>query len=263
MPKVLIVTEASRGTADSLVIDSMVSALKRAIPATMHTQVTAINQLQLLGSMDLELVGNECQDEQVICALTLNLPDTLSFPARSTYKACQDVSGLRQILMEKFEISSANGCFWLPVVLTAKGPLYGEAIALQERKVRAEETSARNFVREGTSARNFVREGLLESLPLDVRSFYQPCHFPDAIRQKLYHLGYCLMLLLEAPPATYLVQFTVQESIVYFDRLWPFPAAPALASIGVQKPDLFTCHWCCLSGQPVLDLTIMPTVTPT
>jgi len=262
MPKVLILTELSQGAADLLLTDCMVSALKRAIPTTTPTQVTAVNRLQLSG-----IVDNASQDEQVICALTLNLPDTLTLPAHATYQACKDVAGLRQLLMEKFDIASADGCFWLPVVLTAKGPLYGEVIALQKRKVRSEFSSDRNFVRERkvqaevSSDWNFVREGLLEDSPLSIKSFYQPHYFPDAIRQKLYHLGYCLMRLLAAPPATYLVQFAVRESVIYFDRLWPFPAAPAIASIGVQEPDLFMCHWCCLSGQAVLDLTIMSTVT--
>jgi hypothetical protein len=48
------------------------------------------------------------------------------------------------------------------------------------------------------------------------------------------------------------------ETEVIFDRLWPFPASPAIASIQTQQPDLFACHWHCLVGEPIMDLTILP-----
>jgi hypothetical protein len=49
----------------------------------------------------------------------------------------------------------------------------------------------------------------------------------------------------------------VQAGDVVFDRLLPFPGEPALASLGVQQPDLFAAHWQCLRGQPLLDLQIL------
>ncbi|XWK89117.1 MAG: hypothetical protein U7127_03345 [Phormidium sp.] len=31
----------------------------------------------------------------------------------------------------------------------------------------------------------------------------------------------------------------------------------ALRKAIAQTPDLFTCHWCCLTNQPIIDLTIL------
>lgn len=115
------------------------------------------------------------------------------------------------------------GDLYLPVVLTAKGPLYGEVISEGEATSR----------------------------------YQQPVDLPDNQRQPLYHLAYQLLQSLSALPAVYLLQFGYNEQNLVCDRLWPFPGVPAIASIGVQEPDLFTCHWHCLTGQPILDLTII------
>ncbi len=252
MPKVVIVVEASgQGIAASSTTVRMVSALKQAMPAAMPVEVIASNKLQQPDSFDLgsapmwarppggssESTLPQAQDvvieEVLLCPLTLNLPDTLPFPAQMVYQACRDVLGLRQRLVQQLNIATADGCFWLPVVLTPKGPLYSEVIALSGEKMS-------------------------EDLSLCSLGYYQPCHFSDASKQQLYQLGHCLLQLLSAPPATYLVQFGMQDSDLCFDRLWPFPAAPAIASLGVQEPDLFTCHWYCITGRSVLDLTIVP-----
>ncbi len=219
MFKVLIVVEAAQGDIDLRTMRCMVSALKQVIPAAASVQTIAANNLKQVDA------------DTLLCPLTLNLPDVV-FPAQSIYQACRDVFGLRQRLVEQFNISVADGCFWLPVVLTSKGPLYGEVIALSEEKQ-------------------------LQELSCDL-SHFQPCHFSDFTRQQLYRLGYKVLRALSAPPSTYLVQFTVQDSQVCFDRLWPFPAAPAIASLGVQEPDLFTCHWRCLTGQAIIDLNLIP-----
>ncbi|NJK60110.1 MAG: hypothetical protein HC918_07560, partial [Oscillatoriales cyanobacterium SM2_1_8] len=70
----------------------------------------------------------------------------------------------------------------------------------------------------------------------------------DRQRQPLYRAAFLLLDNLAAPPGVYLMQITVEP--LQFDRLLPFPDRPAVASIGVQDPDLFTCHWHCLTGQP-------------
>jgi hypothetical protein len=85
-------------------------------------------------------------------------------------------------------------------------------------------------------------------------SYQQPVEFPDNKRQSLYGLGYQLLESISAQPAVYLIQFGFQDETLIFDRVWPFPAAPALASIGVQTPNLYACHWQCLSQQPIWDL---------
>lgn len=247
MTKVLIIVEASgEGVADSPTTVCMVSALKQAITTSAEppvpVQVVASNTLEHTGSADLE---SDPSKDILLCPLTLNLPDSLPFQSMVVYKACRDVPGLRLRLAQQLQIATAptrdfaisDQCFWLPVVLTAKGPLYGEVIGL------AGEASGKKIP---------------EDLSLCDLSYYQPFHLSDSRRQRLYQVARCLMQLLSAPPATYLVQFAFQDSDICFDRLWPFPAAPAIASLGVQEPNLFTCHWYCLTGLPVLDLLIPP-----
>jgi hypothetical protein len=111
---------------------------------------------------------------------------------------------------------------WLPVMWTAKGPLYGEAI---HRTPNAP----------------------------------YPHHLNDAQRQPLYALAYQLLSHYQAMPAVYLVGFrVVGEEEIQFDRVLPFPNGAAIASLGRQTPDLLTCHWLCLSGQPLRDVTVLP-----
>ena len=218
---------------------AMVSALKSAIvasnnpPATVEI-VTATSQV---GKYSWLQIGQP--DDLIVCPLTLNLPDLpddLPLPSSGVIAACRDVNGLRQYLAHKLQVAVGDGCFWLPVVLTAKGPLYGEAIGLTDAA---------------------VDQKLPEDLSLFEFRYYQPHHLSDVVRQSLYQMAHQLLQLLSAPPATYLVQFGLRNYQIWFDRLLPFPAAPALASVGVQKPDLFACHWYCLRGLPVHDLQIL------
>lgn len=163
-------------------------------------------------------------DGRLLCPLSLDMPESLSFAQQSLFLACRDVMTLRQQVEDKFQSATGAGEFWLPIVLTAKGPLYAEAIAT-------------------------------DSTPI---GYLQPFHLHDRWRQPLYSLGHRLLKFLSATPATYLMQFGFCEDAIVFDRLFPFPAAPAVASLKVQSPDLFTCHWHCLNRIPLLDLTIAP-----
>jgi hypothetical protein len=149
---------------------------------------------------------------------------TLETSRESIHQACDDVPGLRQWVEEKLQVVTGDFDLWLPVVLTAKGPLYGEVI------------------------------GLDASSP---HGYRQPVDLSDQQRQPLYRLGFDLLHHLQAPPAVYLIQFGFAQEKIGFDRLFPFPAAPAVASLGVQEPDLFTCHWYCLTGKPIRDLLIL------
>jgi hypothetical protein len=160
------------------------------------------------------------QPGDLLCPLTLNLPDSLFWNGQAIYQVCRDVEGLRDRVQQRFEVPIAPGDFWLPIVLTAKGALYGEAIC-----------------REGSS-------------------YHQPLHLPDRHRQLLYRLAHRLLKELNAPPSVYLLQFGWTEGKMGFDRLFPFPAAAAIASLDVQTPNLFACHWQCLIHQPILDLQI-------
>jgi hypothetical protein len=65
---------------------------------------------------------------------------------------------------------------------------------------------------------------------VDTDSYRQPIHLNDVDRQPLYQFGYQLLSQLDAPPATYLVQFSHQKQAVVFDRLLPFPALSCLSS---------------------------------
>lgn len=287
MYKVLIVVEASgEGIANSPTTGRMVSALKSAIAqsacdfplgTSIPTSVNSGGNDQLDALVTVSVVGannsgvdlekwEDCERDDnppqflerssshsdntwaqdwaskdvLLCPLTLNLPVTLPFPrVEAVYQACRDVSDLRQRVAQQLGCAIADGCFWLPVVLTAKGPLYGEVIGLEGKAVGAQ---------------------LPEDLSSCNSSYYQPFHLSDARRQRIYHVGHQVLQLLSAPPATYLVQFGFQDTDIYFDRLWPFPAAPAIASLGVQQPDLFACHWYCLTSLPIFDLTIIPPV---
>ncbi len=164
----------------------------------------------------------------ILCPLTL-VPD-VSFPRQQLYNACRDVAGLRQrVSAEGYSVGEGN--LWIPLVLTAKGPLYGEAIG---------------------------QDPLTGPSGSIGQSFQQPVYLSDAQRQPLYRLGRWLLTALTAPPAVYLLQAACQGDRITFDRLWPFPAAPALASQGRQSPDLFVCHWRCLIEKPVRDLQIRP-----
>ena len=163
------------------------------------------------------------------CPLTIELPPQFEFPQAQLFKIFRDIKSTRQWVEEKLEFRTGNkiktvwhGNYWLPIVLTAKGPMYGEVIG----------------------------EGQLPN------SYEQPVDFPDDKRQPLYNLGYQILDSMAAKPGVYLLQFGFRDEVLVFDRVWPFPAAPGLASIGIQKPDLYTCHWQCLTQQPIRDLVI-------
>lgn len=238
---------ATNGTANGL--EQMISALKQAIltdsastfastetppDSTIAIQVVTTEQLNLPES---NFLGD--RSKALICPLTLNLPPSLAFAEAALYRTCQDVAGLRDRVEQTLPFKAGAGNFWLPIVLTVKGPLYAEVIT------RSQSTP---FPDPSTESHIYT----------------QPLHLSDALRQPLYQLAHQLLKSLAATPAVYLMQFGIQESAdagqtVCFDRLFPFPAVPSIASLGVQMPDLFTCHWRCITGQPILDLIIRAT----
>ncbi|MBE9177073.1 hypothetical protein IQ268_00600 [Oculatella sp. LEGE 06141] len=190
-------------------------------------QVDAVNVIsaQALAA----LPASRWEPEGVLCPLTLELPEHLPFPYRAIYQACRDITSLRRRVADSLGYATGTGCLWLPLVLTRKGPLYGEVIAVQHDPDKTE---------------------------LYPSGYYQPVHLPDRWRQPLYRLGQWLSRSLKLLPSVYLVQFGFEGEAVCFDRLLPFPAEPAIASLGIQTPDLFTCYWRCLAHQPILDLVI-------
>jgi hypothetical protein len=156
-------------------------------------------------------------DYDVLCPLTLKLPPELKFWGSNVFAACQDLEALRGAVQAMgYKIGGLQ--FWLPIVHTMKGPLYAEAITHPHHQ--------------------------------------QPLDLSDLQRQPLYRLGFQLLDYLQAPPSVYLIGCGYQDGELVFDRLLPFPTTAALASIKVQQPNLFVCHWRCLTGQPILDLLI-------
>ena len=220
------VNEAGKIVGASPATERMVTALSRAI-ATYSDELMNV-EVVAAAALWSNSVNLNIKDHVIYCPLTIQLPDSFGFPAKPIYQACKDIEGRRRWVSQRLKYrtgldNSWLGDHWLPVVLTAKGPIYGEVIG----------------------------EGAIPN------SYEQPVDLADEKRQLLYYLAYELLQSISATPAVYLLQFTLREQDIVFDRLWPFPAAPAIASFNVQQPDLFTCHWHCLINQPILDLTIM------
>lgn len=165
--------------------------------------------------------------DALILPLTMNLPNECVGITSTIYALCRDVAEMRQRVTQLGYLTG-QGDYWLPIVLTAKGPLFGEVVG-PEPAATSEATPP---------------------------TYYQPIHLADRQRQPLYHLGQQLLQSLSAPPATYMLQFGWQEQRPRFDRLWPFPIKPALASLAQQSPDLLVCHWRCCLGLPITDLLI-------
>ncbi|MEG4270959.1 MULTISPECIES: hypothetical protein [unclassified Microcoleus] len=188
-------------------------------------QSDPLTEVNICGVSELDS-GAIAPGGAIFCPLTLNVPENLVFPAQDVFRFCSNVSAARDRVSQELQVPVGEGNFWLPVVLTAKGPLYAEAIGGEPSK----------------------QSGKL--------SYSQPVHLSDVWRQQLYELAYRLLNLLNAPPATYLMQFGFVGERICFDRLLPFPAAPAIASVGVQVPDLFVCHWYCLTNKPIYDIEI-------
>lgn len=222
MPDVLIVVDGPSATTTQ-----MVSALKHSILSERESATETIG-VDVIASFELRADDAKLGD-RLLCPLTLDLPETFSFAAQALYTKCRNTDALRQQL-GRWQYATGVGNFWLPIVLTAKGALYAEVIGVK------------------------VNTALTMQSPEP--SYEQPIHLSDVQRQPLYALGQRLMRSLNAPPAVYLMQFGWQDDAICFDRLLPFPAAPAIASLNAQAPDLFACHWSCLTGKPITDLAI-------
>lgn len=223
MPEVFIITDPADSSVHSSEAPSIAIEMKKAILDAGSSDVSAT----VLRTTELDsFKGKISQDgaTKLLCPLTLTLPAWLPVPNPAIYTTCSDINGLRQTVSQH-NYQVGDGASWLPIVWTAKGSLYGEAIAQID----------------GMAA----------------PSYQQPLHLVDSQRQPLYRLGQTLLSQLKALPGVYLLQFGVRDHEVWFDRLIPFPGTPAIASLGVQTPDLFLCHWLCLAHRPILDLKIV------
>ncbi|MDX2241344.1 MAG: hypothetical protein NW224_11720 [Leptolyngbyaceae cyanobacterium bins.302] len=227
MPDVLIIAPVPEIPSRSPLASSLLLEMKRAILSRSEASSSdpaLADRVDICLASELELRSQEIyeMDDLILCPLTLNLPEWLAFPGKETFSACANIQAMRARVAE-WQFPIGDGTHWLPIVLTAKGALFGEVIT----------------------------QAAQETL-----SYRQPLHLVDAQRQPLYQLGQQLVRSLSASPGVYLMQFGLQENRVWFDRLIPFPDLPAIASVGVQTPDLFQCHWLCLTHQPIRDLQI-------
>ena len=230
MDKILIIVNAEVNTQGKLisaspVTERMVAAIRRGI-ATYSSEPVAI---EVVSAGSLWSKGTKLGTEEsrtIYCPLTIQLPDYFDFPAKDIFSACKDLTGRRHWVERNLGYKTSFGDhwlghLWLPVILTKKGLLYAEVIG----------------------------EGAMPN------SYEQPVILSSRHRQSLHHLARNLLDSLSAIPSVYLVQFSLYNNEIVFDRLWPFPAAPALASLRSQDPDLFTCHWQCLIDRPIAEVT--------
>lgn len=232
MEKVVIiinaeVSEKGKLLSASPVTQKMVEALQSSIAksSTSSLEVEIVSAATLWSKHSRNI--KKSRDEKAIyCPLTIQLPDYFDFPQKKIYSACKDINARRRWVEKNlgFKTSVGDswlGHLWLPIVLTER-PIFAEIIG----------------------------EG---SMP---NSYEQPAIIPNRQRKSLHNLAGELLDSLDAPPATYLLQFSLHNGEIVFDRLWPFPAAPALITLKTQKPDLFTCHWHCLTQQPIPDINV-------
>lgn len=232
MEKVVIiinaeVSEQGKLISASPVTQKMVEALQRSIakysPPSMVVEIVSAATLWSRNSRNSK---KRKDTEAIYCPLTIQLPEYFDFPQKKIYSACKDINSRRRWVEKNlgFKTSVGDswlGHLWLPIILTDK-PVFAEIIG----------------------------EG---SMP---NSYEQPVTIPNRQRKSLHSLASQLLDSLDAPSATYLLQFSLYNGEIVFDRLWPFPAAPALITLKTQQPDLFTCHWHCLTKQPILDISV-------
>jgi hypothetical protein len=236
MKKVLIivnaeVNEQGKTISGSPVTEKMVAALKQGIATNSQPVGIEVVAAGNLWSKSNKPANDD--SELIYCPLTIQLPDYFEFPGKKIYSACRDLVGRRRWVENNLGYKTSVGDswlghLWLPIVLNNQTPLYGEVIG----------------------------EGAIPN------SYEQPIDLSNRLRKSLYHLANQLLKSLSAPSAVYLIQFSIHNSEIIFDRLWPFPAAPALASLRNQYPDLYTCHWYCLTKQPLLELAISGEIMP-
>ncbi len=143
--------------------------------------------------------------------LTLNIPPSFQFWGQSIWQTCREIDRLRHLAATTTGVTVGDGArLWLPIIWTVTDPIYGEAIELSE---------------DGN---------------------YRTISIVDRDLCSLEQFSSKLLIEISAPPAVYLIQLKLAATGIVFDRLFPFPAPPALASMG-REPDLFECYWRCIS----------------
>jgi hypothetical protein len=190
------------------------SASQRLGVAMLRSIGEVIESVEFVTVADLPAVASA---KAIYCPMTLAVPPAFEFWGRSIGQTCQQIDRLRDLVATTIGVKVGDGGnLWLPIIWTAGDPIYGEVIGKSEGD-----------------------------------DYRQPIHIDEIDCRSISHFGEKLLTQLKAPPATYLVQFSQTDTGIMFDRLFPFPAIPALASVGVQHPDLFACHWRCINNQSI------------
>ena len=228
MSKVIIIVNAQveegKISATSPVAERMALALSKSITNSHHSY-------KIISGADLwskSIYLSERSSDLIYCPLTIKLPDWFKFPAQNIYNACRDLNKRRRWVKQFFGYQTSKdnlwlGDLWLPIILTNNNNLiYGSVIS----------------------------EGMMPN------DYQLPYDLPAEVNPKLEELASQLLDSINAIPSVYLLQFKLVGHDIIFDRLWPFPATPAIASINVQQPDLYACHWLCLSGQSVTNIKL-------
>jgi len=231
MEKVVIIINADvsdqgRLISASPVTQKMVEALQHSIAQDSSSTSVEIVSAATLWSKNSKASKRNKDLGTVYCPLTIQVPEYFDFAQRNIYSACKDVNSRRRWVEKNLGLKTSVGDswlghLWLPIIRADK-TIYGEIIG----------------------------EG---SMP---NSYEQPLSIPNRQLKSLHKLAEVLLDNLNAPPATYLLQFSLYKGEIVFDKLWPFPAAPALITLKTQKPDLFMCHWRCLTKQPIKNISI-------
>ena len=233
MEKVVIIINAEVSDLGKLISASpvtqkMVEALQGSIAEYSPSKAIEIVSAATLWSKNSRTTVKQDKNPHntIYCPLTIQLPEYFEFPQRKIYSACKDINARRRWVEKNlgFKTSVGDswlGHLWLPIVLSER-PIFAEVIG----------------------------EG---SMP---NSYEHPVAIPKRQLKSLHGLADQLLDSLNAPPATYLLQFSLYNGEIVFDRLWPFPAAPALITLKTQQPDLFTCHWHCLTEKPIPSISI-------
>jgi hypothetical protein len=190
------------------------SASQRLGVAMLRSIGEVIESVEFVTVADLPAVASA---KAIYCPMTLAVPPAFEFWGRSIGQTCQQIDLLRDLVATTIGFKVGDGGnLWLPIIWTAGDPIYGEVIGKNEGD-----------------------------------DYRQPIHLDESDCRSISQFGCQLLTQLNAPPATYLVQFSQTDAGIMFDRLFPFPAIPALASVGVRQPDLFDCHWRCITNQSI------------
>ena len=231
MEKVVIiinaeVSEQGQLLSASPVTQKMVEALQHSIKKHSPSKTIEIFSAATLWSKNSRTIKIDRNSDAIYCPLTIQVPEYFDFPQKKIYSACKDINARRRWVEKNLGCKTSVGDswlghLWLPIILTDK-LLFAEVIG----------------------------EGPMPN------SYEHPISIPKRQLKSLYGIAEQLLDSLNATPATYLLQFSLYNGEIVFDRLWPFPAAPALITLKTQKPDLFTCHWHCLTNKPITNITI-------